>query len=79
MVNRVSLSIANTLIKEYSVDHNWNTYHDQYYQVCKEKNLEPTDCIMFGLGGEEYKEFNRGGKVNRVCISELIGEKINGV
>ena len=27
--------------------------------------------------GEEYKEFNRGGKVNRVCISELIGEKIN--
>ena len=77
MVNRVSLSIANTLIKEYGVDHNWHTYEKQYYQVCKEKNLEPTDCIMFGLGGEEYKEFNRGGKVNRVCISELIGEKIN--
>ena len=77
MVNRVSLSIANTLIKEYSVDHNWNTYAKQYYQVCEEKNLQPTNCIMFGLGGKEYKEFNRGGKMNRVCISELIGEKIN--
>jgi hypothetical protein len=32
---------------------------------------------MFGLGGKEYKEFNRGGKMNRVCISELIGKKIN--
>ena len=78
MINRVSLSIANSLIQEYPVDHNWMTYNTEYYQVCKEQNLEPTNCIMFGLGGEEYADYNRGGNVNRVCISELIGEKING-
>ena len=77
MVNRVSLSIANELIKKYSVDYNWLTHKDAYYQVCAEKDLKTTDCIMFGLGGEEYADYNRGTEVNRVCISELIGEKIN--
>ena len=77
MVNRVSLSIANELIKKYPVDYNWLTYKDVYDQVCKENNIETTDCIMFGLGGEEYADYNRGTEVNRVCISELIGEKIN--
>ena len=78
MVNRVSLSIASELIKKYPVDYNWLTYEDAYHKVCKEKNLKTTDCIMFGLGGEEYTEYNRGTEVNRVCISELIGEEING-
>jgi len=78
MVNRMSLSIANILIDTYSIDHNWDTYSDIYYKICDKNNLQYTDCIMFGLGGEEYSEYNRGTNVNRVCISELIGEKING-
>ena len=77
MVNRVSLSIASRLIDAYSVDHNWNTYESAYLEVCKEHNLKETDCIMFGLGGDEFADYNRGTEVNRVCISELIGEKIN--
>jgi hypothetical protein len=32
---------------------------------------------MFGQGGEEYAENNRGGKYNRVTVSDLIGQKIN--
>ena len=77
MVNRVSLSIAMSLMAKYSVDHNWNTYEQAYQKVCKELNLKETDCIMFGLGGEEYADYNRGSDKNRVCISEVIGEKIN--
>ena len=77
MVNRVPLSIANKLIKKYSVDHNWHTYASAYHEVCNELNLEYTDCIMFGQGGEEYAENNRGGKYNRVTVSDLIGQKIN--
>lgn len=78
MVNRVSLSIANKLIDKYSVDYNWNTYESVYNKVCKKYKLKTTDCIMFGLGGEEFAEYNRGTEVNRVCVSELIGEEING-
>ena len=77
MINRISVHVADRLISEYSVDHNWKKYNKAYQQVCKEKNLKPTNCIMFGLGGKEYEDYNRGGTVNRVCVSELIGEKIN--
>ena len=77
MVNRISIHVADQLISKYSVDHNWKTYNKAYEQVCEEKKLKTTNCIMFGLGGEEYKDYNRGGTVNRVCVSDLIGEKIN--
>ena len=78
MINRVSVSVANRLINEFDVDHNWNTYADPYGKVCDEMNLEQTNCIMFGLGGKEYQHLNRGGETNRVCVSGLIGKKING-
>ena len=78
MVNRASISLALDLIENYSVDHNWNTYEQAYNEVCTEMNLEITDCVMFGLGGAEYADYNRGGSVNRVCVSELIGDKLNG-
>jgi hypothetical protein len=79
MVNRCSINIANKLISNYSVDYNWQKYKEVYETVIKENNLLETDCIMFGLGGQEYADYNRGGDVNRVCVSELIGEKINGI
>ena len=78
MVNRLSLSIAKSLIENYSIDHNWLAYETVYNQICKEYKLEPTDCVMFGLGGFKYQDYNRGGTVNRVCISEAIGERLNG-
>jgi hypothetical protein len=77
MVNRISLGIAIELMKNFSVDYNWDNYSYIYTQVCKEYNLTETDCVMFGLGGKEYIDYNRGSSVNRVCISDLIGEKIN--
>ena len=76
MQNRVSLGIANQLIKNYSIDYNWNTYCNLYSQVCKENNLTETDCIMFGTGGDEWKHMNRGTNINRVCVSNLIGEHL---
>lgn len=78
MLNRPSLKIASELINNYSVDHNWLLFDTLYKDVCKQNYLQTTDCIMFGLGGEEYKEYNRGTEVNRVCVSELIGERLNG-
>ena len=76
MVNRSSLCIAEALIDNYSVDYNWNTYKDTYLEICKEFELVPTDCIMFGLGNDKWNDYNRGTEVNRVCISEVIGDKI---
>ena len=49
-----------------------DTFGEKYSQVCKEMNLEETDCVMFGIGGDEYNSLNRGSDKNRVCISDLL-------
>jgi len=73
MLNRMSLSVANSLISKYSVDYNWEKYNDIYKKVCNEYELVETDCIMFGLGDDRYKDNNRGGLHNRVTVSDIIG------
>ena len=70
MVNNVSISLSKSLIKEYSVDYNWNKYEKEYKTICKKLNLTETKCVLFGLGGKEYTECNRGGFVNRVTIAD---------
>lgn len=72
MVNRYGISIGNYLIQKYSVDYNWKTFGEKYKMICKNMNLKETDCIMFGIGGDDYKELNRGSEKNRVCISDLL-------
>jgi len=72
MVNRYGIGLANYLINNHSVDYNWDSFGEKYEIVCKEMNLKETDCIMFGIGGDEYRELNRGSEKNRVCISDLL-------
>jgi hypothetical protein len=69
MVPHKNMSTAVYLMKKYSIDYNWDAYATQYELVCKEFNLQPTDCILFGLS-TEYAECNRGNILNRVCISK---------
>jgi hypothetical protein len=77
MVNRHSLAVAKTYMDNFSIDYPWQTYEKVYKDICNELNLKETDCIMFGHGDDNWSEYNRGTQVNRVCISDLIGEKIN--
>ena len=72
MVNRIGAAIGYELMSKYSVDYNWDTFGEKYTEVCKKMNLEETDCVMFGIGGDEYKSLNRGSDKNRVCISDLL-------
>jgi hypothetical protein len=75
MQNNHSMSLGVHFMKSFSPDWNWETYQDKYEHVCEERNLVYTDTVIFGLGGEEYQQFNRGVPGNnRVCISEYLGD-----
>ena len=69
-----TLNSACFLMNKYNIDYNWNTYSSLYDEICKKYDLEPTDCIMFGISRDKFQEFNRGNSWNRVCISKDIGE-----
>jgi hypothetical protein len=74
MQNKYSMSLGVSYMNKFSADWTWNTVNDRYVETCKRLNLEPTNCVTFGQGGEEYADHNRGPGVNRVCISELLAD-----
>jgi hypothetical protein len=57
MYARLDIGIANNLIKNYSIDYNWNTYSEVYSKYCKENNLDECNNILFGFENNE-----------RICI-----------
>ena len=77
MVPRLGIGVANSLIDKYDFDYPWNRYGQLYEKVCKRLNLSQTNNVMFGIGGEEYEEYNRAG-YNRICLSEEINKEYYG-
>jgi len=73
MSNSYSMSLGVHYMQSFSCDYMWQTYWEKYYSVCSELHLTPTNTVIFGLGGDEYLEYNRGiPNNNRVCISPLL-------
>ena len=75
MVSMPSLAMAVRYIELHSLDWLWTRYEKIYHDVLQEFDLAPTNCILFGLGGDRYSDYNRGNVLNRVCISQEIGER----
>jgi hypothetical protein len=75
MLPLVNMKLAINHFERYGLDWNWQTYGEIYQDTITELGLQPTNCILFGLGDETYQDYNRGNKTNRVCISQEIGEK----
>lgn len=76
MTPRIPMQIAMVLMNKFSVDYNWETYGETYKTICNTYNLQQTDCVIFGLGDNSFSDYNRGGEVNRVCISRLLEHAI---
>ena len=72
MFNKAGAALGLKIMKKFSPDHNQNKYHKKQIEICNLFDLEPSKCIIFGLGGKKYSKFNRGLKTNRVCLSKLL-------
>lgn len=69
--NRWGAALGNELITNYSIDYNPTCYEHWQRFKCNEMNLEQSKTILFGLGGNEWKDYNRGGLFNRLFLGEL--------
>jgi len=72
MFNKAGAAMGLKIMKKFSPDHNQKKYYKKQLEICNHFDLEPSKCIIFGLGGKKYSKFNRGLKTNRVCISKLL-------
>ncbi|HVG17325.1 MAG TPA: aminotransferase class I/II-fold pyridoxal phosphate-dependent enzyme [Chitinophagaceae bacterium] len=72
MFNKPGAAVGLEFIKHYPADYNQQTYHAKQLEICAAHNLTASNCVIFGLSTHDYPEFNRGGDLNRVCISNAL-------
>ncbi len=74
MLSRISVGLGLKLIQKYDTDYCQKKFRKKQLNICKKLDLVPSDCVIFGLGNKKkYKDYNRGSKWRRVCLSSLIG------
>jgi len=71
-LNLLSCYIGNKLINKFNFDYIYNKYAIIQKKICKKMNLKPSSVVNLALGGNSYSQYNRGGKFNRLCISNIL-------
>lgn len=66
--NRWGAALGNQLISNYGIDYNAQCYEHWQRFKCQEMKIQQSKTILFGLGGDEYKQYNRGGLFNRLFL-----------
>jgi hypothetical protein len=70
--NRLGAGVGLALLQQYSPDYNVNTWKSTQEKFCLELGVAPSKSVIFGLGGEEFYKYNRGGTFNRLCFSKYL-------
>jgi hypothetical protein len=74
--NRLGAAVGLELISQHSVDWNVEHWRDQQLKFCKQLNIVPSNTVIFGLGDENYQQYNRGGSTNRLCLARYLYNRI---
>lgn len=74
--NRLGAILGLRLIESFGPDYIVNKYKDTQLEFCKLTNTEPSSTVLFGLGGEQWNEYNRGGKTNRLSFHNYLDKGV---
>lgn len=66
--NKFGAALGNSLITNYGIDYNVQCYEHWQRIKCQEMKVEQSKTVLFGLGGPEWKQYNRGGLHNRLFL-----------
>ncbi len=75
LINRLSAYIGSELIRKFKFDYIYKKYNKKQKHYCNKLNLKLSNMVNLGIGGVEWKKYNRGGKFNRLCLSSLYEKK----
>jgi hypothetical protein len=77
MQNVYSMSLGVYHMQRFDCDWISEKFKTPQQSVCDELGLVASDSVIFGLGGSDFKHYNRGILTNnRVCISEFLNDII---
>ena len=67
-VNRMSAALGSRFLHRFSPDFIPRKYQPLQQQLCRELGVEPSRTVLFGLGGPEWQQYNRGLETNRLSF-----------
>jgi hypothetical protein len=76
--NRLGAYIGHQLINAFEPEYIVNNYKNKQIELCN--NLEdviPSNTVLFGIGGNRWREYNRGTATNRLSFHNFLHENKN--
>jgi hypothetical protein len=75
--NRIGAELGLRYLDRFNPDYIPNKYKDKQLEFCKTLNVNPTKTVMFGQGGAEWQQYNRGGYTNRLSFHKQFIQGLN--
>lgn len=73
--NRLGCSVGSKILKSFSPDFNYNTYHKTQEKFCEILEIDESKCVFFGTSKIKFDIYNRGIAENRLCFSKYLYSK----
>jgi len=70
--NRMGAALGTYFIDNFSVDYIVNKYRATQQEFCRQLNVCPSNTVFFGLGLDDWKEYNRGSVTNRLSFHKFL-------
>jgi hypothetical protein len=74
-VNRMGAYIGLQFLKNFSPDYIPLKYKSLQLEFCQHLNVTPSNTVLFGIGGDEWQEYNRGCSTNRLSLHKYLHDK----
>jgi hypothetical protein len=71
-VNRIACGLGHFLLTNYSADYCYDQYNDTQKLFCSELGVEPSACVIFGIGNDIWQQYNRGTETNRLSFHRYL-------
>lgn len=66
--NKIGAALGMKFLENFSPDYISSKYIQKQLDFCSILKLQPTKTVLFGLGGDEWSQYNRGGTTNRLSF-----------
>lgn len=66
--NKIGAALGLEYLKKFSPDYITNKYVSKQIEFCKKLDVIPSKTVLFGIGDDRWKEYNRGGSTNRLSF-----------
>lgn len=66
--NKIGAALGIKYLEKFSPDYISSKYIDRQHEFCYTLGVKPSKTVLFGIGGNEWNEYNRGGPTNRLSF-----------